>query len=86
MRKIFISEVLAEVNKPNSVFSIGFWKDDGTYSQKDGIVNRAASLDNRKKMNRNGLLRCATIGSDKVFDLTIDLIVNFNGMQVIRPE
>jgi hypothetical protein len=86
MRDIFINEVLAEVNKPNAVFSIGFWKDGGSYTVKDGVVNRSANLNERKKMNRNGLLKCYQKSNNSIFDVTIDLIMTFNNMKILRPE
>lgn len=86
LRDIFIGEVLAEVNKPGSVFQIGFWKADGTYTTKASVVNRSANLNERKKMNRNGLLHCFQKTTAAHFDVTIDLIMEFNGMKIIRPE
>lgn len=84
--QIFINQVLAEVNKPGAVFSLGFWKADGTYTTKDRVVSRSTFLDVRKKMNRNGLLKCLCKTEGKAFDVTIDLIMTFNGMKIIRPE
>jgi hypothetical protein len=82
---VFINEVLAEVNKPNSVFGIGFYKDDGSYTEKNGVTNRKANLNEYKKMNRSGLLSCYLKANDTFFDCTIDLIMCFNKMEIIRP-
>lgn len=84
--KILISEVLGDVNKPNSVFTIGFWKADGNFTTKHDVTNRRTSLNDRKKMNRSGLLNCYDQKNDEFFDVTIDLIVTYNGMEIIRPE
>lgn len=84
--KILISEALGDMNKPNSVFSIGFWKADGKFVTKHDVTNRKTSLGDRKKMNRNGLLNCYVPKNDEFFDCTIDLIMTYNGMEIIRPE
>jgi hypothetical protein len=65
---ILMREVLAEVNKPNVRFSIGYYKNDGSYSEKQNVVNRSKNLSDRKLMS------------------TIDLIMKFNGNQIIREE
>lgn len=86
MSKIFVSEVLAEVNKVGSVFSVGFYKSDGSFTTKEGVTNRSKIGQNqRKKMNRNGLLNCYLPKTGEFFDCTIDLIMTFNGMEIIRP-
>lgn len=86
MQKILHNEMLAEMNRANRVFSIGFRKDNGDFSVKENVMNRSSNLSNRKKMNRSGLVRCMQKNNDLIFDATIDLIVRFDGMEVIRPE
>ena len=83
---IGISEVLAEVNRPNAVFDLKFRKTSGTVSVRSGCtrlqptqVNR---LNDRKKMNRSGILKCYQPGERKHFDCYIDLIVTFNHLPV----
>lgn len=78
-------EVLAEVNKPNVRFSIGYYKNDGSYSEKQNVVNRSKNLSDRKLMSRNGTLNCIDKDGNP-FDVTIDLIMKFNGNQIIREE
>jgi hypothetical protein len=85
MQKILINQVLSEVNKPNSVFSIDFRKEDGNISSKKGIVNRSLTF-GRRKQNRSGILACMIPGTNQIFDVTIDLLVAFNGIKIIRPE
>lgn len=85
MTNILISQVLSEVNKPNAIFSIAFRKDDGTISIKNNVFNRRSSLNDRKVFNRNGLLHCVNKHDGSPFDCTIDCIVRFNGMKIIRP-
>jgi hypothetical protein len=84
--EIAISEVLSEVCRPNSVFEIRFRKDDGSFSEKNGVINRSGRHEDRKKLNRNGLLNCYQPATDKTFSVTIDLIMEFNGMKIQRPE
>lgn len=86
MQKILHNEMLAEMNRSSRIFSIGFRKDNGDYSFKENVLNRSSNLCDRKKMNRSGLVRCMQKNSDSIFDVTIDLIVKFDGMEVIRPE
>lgn len=83
---ILVSEVLSEINRPHSVFSIGFYKDDGSFVEKTGVANRRSNLNERKKMNRSGLLNCYLPAADEFFDCTIDLIMTFNKMEIIRPS
>lgn len=79
--KITISEVLSEIVRPNAIFNIGFRKNDGNFSEKKGV-----SLLNgeRKKKNRNGLINCYDSKKDYTFSATIDYLIEFNGMQIIR--
>jgi hypothetical protein len=85
MEKIFINQVLAEVNKPNAVFELAFRKDNGEISIKKKVFNRASNLNDRKVFNRSGLLKCFNKETGEKFDCTIDCIVRFNGMKIIRP-
>ncbi|CAM9908786.1 unnamed protein product [Chrysoparadoxa australica] len=86
METIFFSEAMSLINRPNSIFSLGFRKSNGDYSEKDGVINRSKTLSDRKKMNRSGLLSCYQPQPDYIFDVTIDLIMTLNGMRIIRPE
>jgi hypothetical protein len=86
MQKIFINQVLAEVNKPNAVFELAFRKDNGEISIKKKVFNRASNLNDRKVFNRSGLLKCFNKETGEKFDCTIDCIVRFNGMKIIRPN
>ena len=85
MQKILISQVLAEVNKPHAVFEMAFRKDDGDISIKKRVYNRSGNLNDRKVFNRSGLLKCFNKETGEKFDCTIDCIVRFNGMKIIRP-
>jgi hypothetical protein len=85
MQKILINQVLAEVNKPNAVFELVFRKDNGDISIKKKVYNRSSNLNDRKVFNRNGLLKCFNKETGEKFDCTIDCIVRFNGMKIIRP-
>jgi hypothetical protein len=86
MKHILLGQALSEMNAPGAVFSIAFRKDNGELSEKHGVMNRAKHLNNRKKFNRDGLLKCWQPQANHTFDCTIDLIVRFNGMTIIRPE
>ncbi len=85
MEKILINRVLAEVNKPNAVFELAFRKDNGDISIKKNVFNRSSNLNDRKVFNRSGLLKCFNKDTSEKFDCTIDCIVRFNGMKIIRP-
>lgn len=84
MAKILMAEVMANVNKSNAVFSIGYYKDSGDYSEKDNIINRSKNLSDRKKMSRSGLFKLYDRSTGKAFDVTIDLVMKFNGTEIIR--
>jgi hypothetical protein len=81
--KITVNEVLSEIVRPNSIFNIGFRKNDGSYSDKKGITLLNGD---RKKKNRNGLINCYDAKNDYTFSATIDFLIEFNGMEIIRPE
>lgn len=85
MEGIFINQVLSEVNKTNAVFEIAFRKDDGNISIKKNVLNRRRNLNDRKVFNRSGILHCFNKDTEEKFDCTIDLLVRFNGMKIIRP-
>lgn len=78
--------VLSQVNRPGAVFSIKARKVDGSITEKIGCTRLpvANGLEERKKMNRNGLLRLSQPAKSRTFDLCIDLIVEFNGMRVMH--
>lgn len=84
--KVLMAEVMAKVNKPAEVFSIGYYKDDGSYSEKAKVINRSKNLNDRKKMSRNGLLKLLDKSNGLPFNVTIDLLVKFNGNNIIREE
>ncbi len=86
MAKILMAEVMANVNKPNAVFSLGYYKDDGSYSEKKNIINRSKNLNDRKKMSRSGLFKLFDRDKGRAFDVTIDLVMMFNGSEIIREE
>lgn len=85
MTHILLGQALSEMNAPNAVFNIAFRKDNGDISEKRGVMNRATNLSDRKKFNRDGLLKCWQPSAGRAFDCTIDLIVRFNGATIIRP-
>ena len=85
MQKILINQVLSEINKPNAVFELAFRKDNGDISIKKQVFNRRSNLNDRKVFNRTGILHCFNKETGKKFDCTIDCIVRFNGMKIIRP-
>lgn len=67
---------------PQLVTVIG---DAGAAMNNQGVTNRKSNLNERKKMNRSGLLNCYMPSSDEFFDCTIDLLMTFNKMEIIRP-
>lgn len=77
---------MATVNKPGAVFSLGYYKDDGSYNEKENLINRAKALNDRKLMSRNGTLKLLDRNAGIPFDVTIDLIMKFNGDEIIREE
>lgn len=82
--KITIAVVLAEVNRPNSIFSLTYRKKNGEWGEKHRVAARTSTnkLDARKKMNRSGLLKLYNLDTKEEFDLTIDLLETFNGSQI----
>lgn len=87
MKTISLAQMLAEVNKPNSVFNLKYRKDDGSVGHKKNVVLRNGNneLNERRKMNRNGLLSIYEPASGNEREVTIDLIIEFNGLRVLRP-
>lgn len=81
---IGISIVLSEINRPNSVFSLSYRKIDGEWGEKKRVAARKAinSLNERKKMNRSGLVKLWNLESKREFDLVIDLLETFNGVKI----
>ena len=86
MKTIQLNHVLSEVNAPNAVFDIKYRKDDGTVGEKKRVMKRVGNngLNDHKKMNRLGLLKIWNPKTGEDRDITIDLIVEFNGKRVIR--
>ena len=86
MKTIHLSEVLSEINKVNSVFSLKYRKADGTVGfKKDAVIRNNSNVENeRRKMNRNGLILIFEKESGAQRDVMIDLIIEFNGVRVIR--
>ncbi|TAF02268.1 MAG: hypothetical protein EAZ80_01605 [Runella slithyformis] len=78
--------VLAQVNKPGVVFNIKFRKTNGDVSEKIGCmaVRGGSELSERKVWNRNGLLRITQPAKNHIFDVYIDLILEFNGKPVFH--
>jgi hypothetical protein len=88
MKTIKLSEVLSEVNKANAVFTIKYRKDDGSVGLKQNVTLRGGGnneLTERRKFNRNGLLKIFVPKTGEERDITIDLITELNGMRVVRP-
>ena len=79
-----LGRVLSEVNAPNSVFDIKYRKVDGTVGTKLGCTRLATSnaLNERKKMNRSGLLKLFQPSTGRQFEVYIDLLVQFNGLDI----
>lgn len=82
--KIGIGEVLAEINRKNAVFSVTYRKRNGEWGEKHRVTARTSTngLNERKKMNRSGLLKLHNMDSGEDFDLMIDLLETFNGTQI----
>ncbi len=87
MKTITISEMLAEMNKVDSIFSIKYRKSDGSTGKKHNVTLRNSSgrLTERKKYNRNGLISIYEPSTGNEREITIDLIQEFNGIRVVRP-
>jgi hypothetical protein len=82
---IGISEVLAEVNRPHSVFSLEYQKTDGEWGSKERCKLRSSGnnqLNERKKMNRSGTLRLFNLEKGGDFDIYIDFLRVFNGQKI----
>jgi hypothetical protein len=86
MKTIHLSEVLSEVNQPNSVFSLKYRKADGKVGFKQAVVLRSKGneANGRRKMNRSGLLSISEPSTGYEREITIDFILEFNGMRVVR--
>ena len=78
--------VLAQVNKPGSVFSIKARKVNGDVTLKYGCVALRGTnvLNEHKVYNRGGLLKLYQPQSSHKFEIYIDLIKEFNGMTVFH--
>lgn len=81
---IAIRGVLSEMNRPNSVFSLEYWKVDGTYGEKKRVALRRSGndLSDRKKMNNSGMLLLVDLSTGGRFDLYIDFLMVFNGVEI----
>lgn len=77
---------MSEINTPSSVFDVTFRKKDGTWGQRQRcsarIPSNANGLENRKKMNRSGLVKLYEVGQNLSFDVYIDFLETFNGMTI----
>lgn len=84
VERIGISNVLAEVNRANSVFSVAYRKTNGEYGEKHRVTARRGNnpLNERKRMNRSGLLKLTNLDNNKDFDIVIDLLIEFNGIPI----
>lgn len=87
MKEISVRQMLYEVNNTSNVFSIGYWKDNGKFGFKQHCVRLHSNnnLNERKKMNRSGLLKILIPQTGEQRDITIDLIAEYNG-QTINHE
>lgn len=81
---ISIRGVLSEMNKPNSVFSVEYWKVDGTYGEKKRLALRRSGndLSDRKKMNNSGTLKLIDLSTGQPMELYIDFLIGFNGIEI----
>lgn len=83
---IEVGHVLSEINTAGSVFDVSFRKKDGTWSERKRcsarIPSNANGLENRKKMNRSGLVKLYEAGQNLCFDVYIDFLETFNGMTI----
>ncbi len=85
MKTIALSRVLAEVNRPHSIFSITYRTAAGVYGEKKDCVARSSSdnpLTERKKMNRDGKLKLMQARGGHIFEVFIDLLITFNGIKI----
>lgn len=87
MKTIGIGEMLSEMNMPDAIFSIKYRKDDGSVGTKINVKARGVRnvITERRKYNRNGVIAIYVPASGEDRDITIDLIIEFNGMRVVRP-
>ncbi len=81
---INVREVLAEVNRPNSVFAIEYQKVNGDCGEKARCTLRRSNNDltERKKMNRSGTLKLRNLDKGEDFEVYIDFLRKFNGTKV----
>lgn len=82
---IDLRAVLSEMNTPGSVFDVTYRKKDGAWGERKRCSARMPSgnnLDNRKKMNRSGLVKLFQVGQNLSFDAYIDFLETFNGMTI----
>jgi hypothetical protein len=80
-----IKEVLSEMCVPSVVFSLKYRKVDGNIGKKERCVLVRSSkndLNERKKMNRNGMLLLREVGGKHDFNVYIDLLREFNGNEI----
>jgi hypothetical protein len=82
---ITLREVLAEVNRPNAVFDLKYRKVDGCIGTKQRVISRNTDLNERKKRNRDGILKIVQPASGEMRDVYIDLLKSFNGMIIKYP-
>jgi hypothetical protein len=83
-QNISIRAVLSEANKSHSVFSIEYWKTNGEFGSKARccLVQNNLALNNRKQMNRSGKLKLQNLEDDSIFEIYIDFLIAFNGIEI----
>jgi hypothetical protein len=83
---IGLRAALSEANEAQRVFAITYRTKDGTWGQKTACFLRRSgsnnSLNERKKQNAGGLLKCIDKYTGQAFDVVIDLILTFDGQNI----
>lgn len=85
--KISIRNVLSEINRSGSVFSIRYRRvSDALGGQKSRcslpVRNQNGQLNERKKWNRSGQIRLVDLDTGEKFQLYIDLLTHFNETEI----
>jgi hypothetical protein len=85
IKSIAIGSVLSEINAMGSVFSLEYRKVNGDYGKKERCTLRSTDtnvLNERKKRNRSGIIKLRNLDKGIDFELYIDLLQTFNGINI----
>jgi hypothetical protein len=79
--------VMSLMNKPGAVFAIKFRKVNGDASTKIGCMLSGSgnALTEHKRSNRGGMVKLFQPATNRLFDVYLDTLVEFNGITIFHP-